>query len=147
MQIKSNISKNLYKTITACSLGTMLEWYDFTLYAYMAPIMVVIFFPHQNPASSILLTYSVFAIGFLVRPFGAILCGHFGDRIGRKKVLLISILTMAFTTCLIGLLPDWNKIGIAAPILLTILRILQGIAISGEANGAATLVIESIGCG
>lgn len=141
-QIDSS-KKSFFHVVTACSFGTILEWYDFTLYAYLAPILSSIFFPSSDAYTSILLTYAVFALGFIVRPIGAIIFGHLGDRLGRKKVLMSSIALMATTTCLIGILPTYNKIGIFAPVLLISLRILQGLSIGGETIGAASFAIES----
>lgn len=142
MIIKTKIN-NSFHIISACSIGTILEWYDFSLYAFLAPIISINFFAIQNKSISILLTYYIFAIGFLARPIGAIIFGHFGDRINRKSMLLISLFIMASTTFLIGTLPTYKDIGNAAPILLMILRILQGIAIGGETIGAGTFVMES----
>lgn len=132
-----------YRVIAACSFGTILEWYDFSIYAYLAPILAPLFFPHKDRLISIALAYSVFAIGFFVRPLGAILFGHFGDRIGRKKVLVYSMLLIAASTTSIGLLPTYAQIGKLAPILLIIFRILQGVTIGGEVIGAGSFVIES----
>lgn len=129
--------------VVASSIGTILEWYDFTLYAYLAPIISMNFFPNGNSITSVMLVYSVFAIGFIVRPIGAMIFGHFGDRIGRKKVLVFSIVMMASATFLIGILPTYAHIGLAAPALLILLRIFQGISIGGETIGAGLLVIES----
>lgn len=131
------------RLVTICSIGTILEWYDFSLYAYLAPIISELYFPSEDPSTSIILAYSVFAIGFIVRPLGAIIFGHFGDRIGRKKILVLSMAIMASTTFLIALLPTYNQIGLIAPVCLVIIRILQGIAIGGEAIGASSLIIES----
>ena len=136
-------NKKLFHTIIASSVGTILEWYDFSLYIFFAPFFGVLFFPNKNHATSVMLTYSVFAIGFIVRPIGAILFGHFGDRCGRKKALITSLALMASTTCLIGMLPTYSQIGIIAPGLLIFLRILQGISIGGETIGAGLFVIES----
>lgn len=133
----------LFNIISACSVGTILEWYDFSLYAFLSPIISINFFATQSKSISILLTYYIFAIGFIARPIGAIIFGHFGDRINRKVMLLISLFLMASTTCLMGALPTYKDIGNAAPILLMILRILQGIAIGGETIGAGAFVIES----
>lgn len=136
-------NKKLFHTIIASSVGTILEWYDFSLYIFFAPFFGALFFPNKNHATSVMLTYSVFAIGFIVRPIGAILFGHFGDRCGRKKALIRSLTLMASTTCLIGVLPTYSQIGIIAPGLLIFLRILQGISIGGETIGAGLFVIES----
>lgn len=131
------------RVLAACSLGTILEWYDFSVYAYLAPVLAPLFFPHEDKVISIVLAYSVFAIGFFVRPLGAVLFGHFGDRVGRKKVLIYSIILIATSTALIGVLPTYSQAGKLAPILLIILRILQGVTIGGEVAGACSFVIES----
>lgn len=131
------------QVILACSAGTILEWYDFSLYAYLAPIISLLYFPHEDSFSALMLTYLIFAVGFIVRPLGAIAFGHYGDKIGRKKILVISIVLMASITCLIGLLPTYDQAGIAAAILLTLLRVFQGLVIGGESTGAGSLVIES----
>jgi MHS family proline/betaine transporter-like MFS transporter len=131
------------RIIGSSSLGTILEWYDFSLFAFLTPILAKNFFPPQNPAMSILLTYAIFALGFFVRPLGAVLMGHLGDRIGRKCTLIICILLMTVPTFLIGLLPTYAMAGIAAPIILVLLRICQGVSAGGESIGAALFVMES----
>jgi MHS family proline/betaine transporter-like MFS transporter len=145
MVIQSQNQKTIFHIVVACSLGTILEWYDFSLYAYLVSVLSKVFFPNNDYLTSIMMAYSVFTIGFVVRPLGAILFGHLGDRVGRKKTLMISIILMASTTCLIGLLPTYNQVGLLAPILLISLRVVQGLAIGGEAIGAGSFVIESIG--
>ena len=129
-------------TLIAGLYGNTLEWYDFILYANLAPLLSVIFFPTQDPMTSLLLTFAVFATGFLVRPFGALFFGYIGDHFGRRVALITSISIITVPTTLIGFIPSYTHIGIAAPIILTLLRIMQGIAISGELNSAATYVIE-----
>lgn len=130
------------KTLIAGLYGNTLEWYDFILYANFAPLLATLFFPTHDPMTSLLLTFAVFATGFLVRPFGAIFFGYVGDHLGRRTALIISISIITVPTTLIGFIPSYESIGIAAPLLLTLMRILQGIAISGELNSAATYVIE-----
>jgi MHS family proline/betaine transporter-like MFS transporter len=137
------VKNSSFNILSACSIGTALEWYDFSLYGFLAPIISINFFSEQSHSVSLLLTYYIFAIGFLARPVGAIIFGHFGDRINRKSMLLISILLMASTTCLIGVLPTYKDIGNSATFLLMFLRASQGIAIGGETIGAGTFVIES----
>ena len=124
------------------AIGNTLEWYDFTIYAFFVPIIAKQFFPNQDPIVSILATFAVFAIGFLVRPLGAILFGYVGDHIGRKKALVLSMLMMSFPTFLIGLLPDYFSIGIWEPVLLIGLRMIQGLAVSGELTTATVFLIE-----
>jgi proline/betaine transport protein TphA len=135
MSLRSNV-------VVAGLFGNALEWYDFILYANFAPIIATLFFPAKDQRISILLTFTVFATGFLVRPFGALLFGYIGDHLGRLRALIISISIITLPTFLIGLLPTYNHIGIAAPLLLTLLRLFQGIAVSGELNSSATFLIE-----
>lgn len=127
---------------SAC-IGTILEWYDFSLYAYLAGIFAQIFF-RSLPNLSLLLSYSVFAIGYLARPLGAVLFGYLGDTQGRKKSLSLSVLLMAIATCGIGLLPGYAVIGMSAAFMLLFFRLLQGIAVGGEAFGSACFIVESI---
>lgn len=129
--------------ITASSIGTILEWYDFSLFAFFTPLLSQLYFPHENKLTGLMLTYVIFAIGFLVRPLGAALFGHLGDRVGRKQTLIYSILFMSLATCLMGLLPTYQQIGILAPVLLVILRLCQGLSVGGEATGAVLFVVES----
>ncbi len=122
--------------------GNLLEWYDFALYGYFAPIIGHLFFPMHSKFSSLLVTFGVFAIGFFMRPLGAILFGHYGDRLGRKKTLAAGIILMALPTTLIGLLPTYEQIGFMSGVLLTLCRLLQGLAIGGEFGGSITYIIE-----
>ncbi len=123
-------------------IGNILEWYDFALYGYFASILSKLFFPTQNPAVALIATFSVFAVGFIMRPIGALLFGYFGDRIGRKKTLGAAVLLMAIPTTLIGLLPTYQQIGITATILLTVCRLMQGLAVGGELTGSVVYLIE-----
>nr|MBP9726322.1 MFS transporter [Gammaproteobacteria bacterium] len=134
---------NTRKTpLLAGLLGNALEWYDFILYANFATIIARLFFPNENPTVALLLTFGIFASSFLVRPLGAVLFGYIGDHLGRRIALITSISLMSVPTLLIGFLPTYASTGIAAPIFLLILRLLQGIAISGELNSAATFLVE-----
>jgi MHS family proline/betaine transporter-like MFS transporter len=126
----------------AVAVASILEIYDFTLYIFFAPIIAQLFFPHGNSWVAMLETFAIFAIGYFSRPLGAVIFGHYGDKLGRRKGLLITIVLMATTTTAIGLLPTYSAIGIAAPLLLVILRFLQGIAIGGDLPGAITFVAE-----
>jgi len=130
------------QTIIAGLFGNTLEWYDFILYANFAAVIATLFFPTEDQFTSLLLTFGVFASGFLVRPLGAIIFGYLGDHLGRRIALLVSIIIITVPTCLVGFLPTYKDIGIAAPILLTILRLCQGLAVSGELTSAATFLIE-----
>jgi MHS family proline/betaine transporter-like MFS transporter len=132
------------RIILSASIGTILEWYDFAIYAFLAAIFAKLFFQNLAPAIALMFSYSVFAIGYIARPVGALLFGHLGDTRGRQKSLSITLLLMAAATFGIGLLPSYEMAGIAAPILLVLLRLLQGIAIGGEAFGSVCFTIESI---
>src|SRR4051812_44462945 len=130
------------RVIFASSLGTVFEWYDFYLYATLAPFFAALFFPRGNDTAALLSAFATYAAGFLVRPFGAILFGRLGDLVGRKYTFLVTIVIMGFSTFAVGLLPTYASIGWAAPVLLVSLRLLQGLALGGEYGGAATYVAE-----
>ena len=130
------------KVIFASSLGTVFEWYDFYLYGSLAAIIAVQFFSGLDPTSAYIFALLAFAAGFLVRPFGALVFGRLGDMIGRKYTFLVTILLMGASTFIVGILPNYNSIGIVAPIILIVLRMLQGLALGGEYGGAATYVAE-----
>jgi len=139
---KHGISREETRVIFASSLGTVFEWYDFYLYATLAPFFAAVFFPKGNATAALLSAFATYAAGFLVRPFGALLFGRIGDLVGRKYTFLVTILVMGFSTFAVGLLPTFASIGWAAPILLVSLRLLQGLALGGEYGGAATYVAE-----
>src|SRR5205809_911306 len=120
------------RVIFASSLGTVFEWYDFYLYATLAPFFAALFFPKGNDTAALLSSFATYAAGFLVRPFGALVFGRIGDLVGRKYTFLITIIVMGAATISVGLLPTYGRIGIAAPILLTVLRLVQGLALGGE---------------
>ncbi|MCX7353266.1 MAG: MFS transporter [Alphaproteobacteria bacterium] len=130
------------KVIFASSLGTVFEWYDFYLYATLAPFFAALFFPKGNDTAALLAAFATYAAGFLVRPFGALVFGRLGDLVGRKYTFLITIVVMGASTFAVGLLPTYSSIGVLAPILLVTLRLLQGLALGGEYGGAATYVAE-----
>src|SRR5437588_9210421 len=130
------------KVIFASSLGTVFEWYDFYLYATLAPFFAALFFPPGNETAALLSAFATYAAGFLVRPFGAIVFGRIGDLVGRKYTFLVTIIFMGGATFLVGLLPTYQTIGWAAPVLLVTLRLVQGLALGGEYGGAATYVAE-----
>lgn len=123
--------------------GNALEWYDFAIYGYFAATIGGHFFPDDNPTVSLIASFGVFAIGFVARPVGSILFGSLGDRVGRRRVLIISILVMAGPTTLIGLLPTYAEIGVWAPALLIALRLLQGLSVGGEMTGSITFMVEN----
>jgi len=128
--------------IFASSLGTIFEWYDFYLYAVLAPFFAALFFPAGNDTAALLSAFATYAAGFLIRPFGALIFGRIGDLVGRKYTFLVTIIVMGASTFAVGLLPTYTTIGWLAPILLVSLRLLQGLAIGGEYGGAATYVAE-----
>jgi len=130
------------KVILASSLGTVFEWYDFYLYGSLAAVIAKQFFAGLDPTSAFIFALLAFAAGFIVRPFGALVFGRLGDMIGRKYTFLVTILIMGFSTFIVGLLPGYATIGWAAPIILILLRMLQGLALGGEYGGAATYVAE-----
>ena len=131
-QIKSSMRK---VALTALA-GASIEWYDFFLYATAAALVFPsLFFPDQTPTMALILSFGTFSFGFIARPLGGILFGHFGDRVGRKKTLVIALMMMGIASTLIGLLPTYATIGVAAPILLSLLRFTQGLAIGGAHLG------------
>jgi len=134
--------KNLWFVITASSVGTLIEWYDFYIFGSLATILSEQFFPKTNPTIGLLSTLATFAVGFIVRPFGAIVFGRLGDMVGRKHTFLVTLILMGISTFGIGLVPGYETIGIAAPLLVLVLRVIQGLALGGEYGGAATYVAE-----
>src|SRR5688572_29340070 len=118
--------------IAAGVAGNVMEWYDFAVYGYFAQTIGQHFFPSKDPAASLIAAFGVFAAGFLMRPFGGLVFGHIGDRIGRKAALTFSVVAMAIPTFLIGLVPDHAQIGVAASVLVVILRLVQGLSVGGE---------------
>lgn len=134
--------KDQFKIILACLSGNVLEWFDFAVYGYLAPVLATEFFPSAHKLTGILLSYSVFAIGFLARPLGALIFGHIGDTRGRKTALLLSTVAMAIPTCLIGILPVYASVGLLAPLLLILCRICQGLSVGGEFTGSFIYLIE-----
>lgn len=139
---KGDFSTEEKRVIFASSLGTVFEWYDFYLYAVLAPFFAALFFPPGNATAALLSAFAAYAAGFLVRPFGALVFGRVGDLVGRKYTFLITIVVMGASTFAVGLLPTYVSIGWAAPILMLTLRLLQGLALGGEYGGAATYVAE-----
>jgi metabolite-proton symporter len=136
--------QNMRRVALTSLAGTSIEWYDFFLYATAAAVIFPIaFFPQEDPTTALLISFSSLAVGFLARPLGGIVFGHFGDRIGRKRTLVVALMMMGITTTLIGFLPTYASIGIAAPALLVLLRFVQGLAIGGQWGGAMLLVTES----
>ena len=134
--------KGIWKVITASSVGTLIEWYDFYIFGSLSTIIAQKFFPSGNPTAALLSTLATFAAGFIVRPFGAIFFGRLGDIIGRKYTFLLTLVLMGGSTFLIGCVPSYATIGGWAPFLVLMLRLLQGLALGGEYGGAATYVAE-----
>ncbi|WP_457639938.1 MFS transporter [Persephonella sp.] len=130
------------KTLFAGMIGNVLEWYDFVVYGFLAVIIGELFFPSDDPMVSLLKSFGVFAVGFVMRPVGAVLFGYIGDRYGRKKALTISIVMMAVSTTAIGLLPTYAQIGILAPTLLVVLKLLQGLSVGGEYTTSVSFIVE-----
>ena len=130
------------RVIIASSVGTVFEWYDFYLYAILAPFFAALFFPSGNQTAALLGAFGAYAAGFLVRPFGALIFGRIGDLVGRKYTFLVTIVVMGMATVLVGFLPTYVTIGFAAPVILVCLRLAQGLALGGEYGGAATYVAE-----
>ncbi|MBS7229803.1 MHS family MFS transporter [Flavobacterium psychroterrae] len=137
-----NSTKGIWKVISASSMGTMIEWYDFYIFGSLAVVISTKFFPSDNPTAAFLSTLATFAAGFVVRPFGALFFGRLGDIIGRKYTFMATLLLMGGSTFLIGCIPSYETIGFFAPLLVLILRLLQGLALGGEYGGAATYVAE-----
>jgi MFS transporter, MHS family, shikimate and dehydroshikimate transport protein len=139
-------SKQLRRVVVASFIGTTIEWYDFFLYGTAAALLFNrLFFPTLNPLAGTLSAYGTFALGFVARPLGGVVFGHYGDRLGRKKMLVWSLLIMGVATTLIGVTPTYDQIGIWAPVLLVVLRFIQGIGVGGEWGGAVLLAVEHSG--
>ena len=134
--------KTIRRIITASSLGTVIEWYDFYIFGSLAPIIATQFFPKENPTAAFLATLAAFGVGFVIRPFGALIFGRLGDLMGRKYTFLLTLILMGFSTFAIGLIPSYESIGILAPIIVFLLRAIQGLALGGEYGGAAIYVAE-----
>jgi MHS family proline/betaine transporter-like MFS transporter len=130
------------QTVLAGAIGNVLEWYDFGLFGYFAAVIAAEFFPGEDKLAGLLDTFGVFATGFLMRPIGGLLFGLVGDRLGRKRALEVSVLLMAVSTTLLGFLPGYATIGVAAPLLLTILRMIQGLSVGGEYIGSIAFLTE-----
>jgi len=130
------------KSIIASSLGNIVEWYDFALFIYLSPVFANLFFPSKNPHAAMIAVYGIFALGFICRPIGGIILGHFGDRYGRSKTLRVTLLFITAPTLLISILPTYAQVGIWAPVGLIFLRLIQGISIGGEYSGIVIYLAE-----
>src|ERR1700730_9710243 len=139
-----NAEYSIWQVIAASSVGTMIEWYDFYIFGSLAIVISPLFYPSGNNTLALIAYLSTFAVGFVVRPFGALFFGRIGDLVGRKYAFLVTLLIMGGATALIGFLPTYATIGIAAPIILLAIRILQGLALGGEYGGAAVYVAEHV---
>jgi MHS family proline/betaine transporter-like MFS transporter len=142
--VRNDVSKKSspVRAVIAGSFGNLMENYDNLVYAYSAFWISQLFFPAAEGASGVLLTFAVFAVGFFARPLGTVVFGHYGDKAGRKAALVVSVALMGVTTVLMGLLPTYSSIGMAAPVLLVVLRLLQGFAVAGEWAGSAAMLVE-----
>lgn len=136
-------SPELRHRIMAGFIGNVVEWYDFALYGYLAGIIAPVFFPAENPTAGLIATYGIFAAGFLMRPLGAAFFGWFGDRYGRARTMQISVAMMALPTLFLGVLPSYEQVGILAPMLLVLVRLLQGLSVGGEFSSSATYLVET----
>lgn len=136
-------SPALRHRVMAGYIGNVVEWYDFALYGYLAGVIAPVFFPAGDPAAGLIATYGIFAAGFIMRPFGAAVFGWFGDRYGRARTMQISVTMMALPTLLMGLLPGYQHVGILAPVLLVLVRLLQGISVGGEFSSSVTYLVET----
>src|SRR6185295_13070703 len=134
----------IWQVIGASAVGTMIEWYDFYIFGSLATVISPLFYPQGNDTLALIAYLSTFAVGFVVRPFGALFFGRIGDLIGRKYAFLVTLLIMGGATAAIGFLPTYATIGIAAPIILLLIRVLQGLALGGEYGGAAVYVAEHV---
>jgi len=134
---------NRRTAIMAGFIGNVVEWYDFALYGYMASVISTLYFPSDNPVASMIATYGAFAAGFLMRPLGSVVFGWLGDTIGRSKTMLLSVVLMFLPTLAIGVLPSYETIGLAAPILLILIRLFQGLSVGGEFSSSVTYLVET----
>lgn len=142
LDLPPTAGSGLGRAAVACFIGNFVEWFDYASYGFMAAIIAVLFFPDYDSSAALIATFSVFALSFLVRPLGGVFWGHIGDKIGRKTALSLSIILMSVATFCIALLPSYQAIGIAAPALLLVCRLVQGFSASGEYAGAATFLTE-----
>jgi MHS family proline/betaine transporter-like MFS transporter len=133
---------NARRVIAAGAIGNVLEWYDFAIYGYFAASIGRAFFPKEDPVAQVLSAFGIFAVGYLMRPIGGALVGHIGDRLGRRAALTFSIVAMAIPTFLVGVLPGYAVLGVAAPIVLTLLRMIQGLSVGGEYTTSVVFMVE-----
>jgi MHS family proline/betaine transporter-like MFS transporter len=138
---------DIRRIVLAGTVGNAMEWYDFSLYGTLAPVLAKLFFPAADPTASLLATFAAFAAGFAARPLGGAVFGHFGDRYGRKNTLAASVILMAVPSTVIGLLPTYAHVGLTAPVLLVLARVLQGISAGGELTGSTSFLLEQAPAG
>ena len=141
-QVSSDEQRETKRVVLAASAGSLIEWFEFSVYGYLAGVMGAVFFASSSPSMQVIASLATFAIAFLARPFGGIVCGALGDRYGRKVVLNLTLFVMAGATFAIGLIPSYETIGVAAPLLLILMRLLQGLSAGGELSAAAIYVAE-----
>src|SRR2546421_2210561 len=134
----------IWQVIGASAVGTMIEWYDFYIFGSLATVIAPLFYPRGNNPLALIAYLSSFAVGFVVRPFGALFFGRIGDLVGRKYAFLVTLLIMGGATALIGFLPTYATIGIAAPVILLLIRVLQGLALGGEYGGAGAFLAQAV---
>lgn len=142
VRVEAPTRQEARKAVFASAIGNVLEWYDFGVYVFFAAVIAKNFFPAANPTAALLSSFAVFGVGFLMRPLGGIIIGHFGDTHGRKAALMLTIMSMAFGTVLVGVLPGYAAIGFAAPVLLVIARLIQGFSAGGEWGGSTAFMVE-----
>jgi MFS family permease len=139
----SEHTRELRRAVIAATVGTTIEWYDFLLYSTMAGLVFgKLFFPTEDPLTATLNAFAIYFVGFVARPIGAVLFGHFGDRIGRKSTLIATLMLMGISTFLVAFLPGYDSIGVWGAVILTVLRLLQGIGVGGEWGGSVLLSME-----
>lgn len=132
-----------YTSILAGFIGNVIEWYDFALYGYMAGILSELFFPGENTTASLIATYGVFAAGFIMRPLGSAVFGWMGDTVGRSRTMFISVIMMVLPTFILGCLPTFKSVGIWAPVMLVLVRLVQGLSVGGEFSSSVTYLVET----
>ena len=140
--MKTTQKPTLLKNSIGGVIGNILEWYDFAIFGFLAPIITLQFFPHDTPLTGLIMTYGIFATGYMMRPLGGIFFGYIGDKFGRKKALILSIFMMAIPTVLIGLMPTYEQLGLYAALLLVLLRMIQGLSVGGELIGSVSFMVE-----
>ncbi|MCL4368233.1 MAG: MFS transporter, partial [Actinobacteria bacterium] len=134
--------KTRRKAVVAACIGNFIEYYDFTIYGYFAVIIASLFLPATDPTAALLATFAVFALSYVARPLGGVIFGHLGDKYGRRTPLAVAVILIAVSTTVIGLLPTYAQIGVAAPILLVAMRLIQGVSVGGEFGGVASYIAE-----